>query len=134
MAYKTLLVENTDNICSITLNRPKALNALSSTLISELTTSLIQADNDKNVRVIIITGSEKVFAAGADIKEMSEKNYVEMVMTDFFGVEHNIIMKIRKPIIAAVKYDTFNEQENFGQLAFFREHFPTNSKFPSAKY
>ena len=102
MTYKTLLVENSDNICTITLDRPDALNALNSALLKELTTSLTLADNDKSVRVIIITGSEKVFAAGADIKEMSEKSFVEMFMTDFFGAEHNIIMKIRKPIIAAV--------------------------------
>ena len=102
MTYKTLLVENSDNICTITLDRPDALNALNSALLKELITSLTLADNDKSVRVIIITGSEKVFAAGADIKEMSEKSFVEMFMTDFFGAEHNIIMKIRKPIIAAV--------------------------------
>ena len=102
MTHKTLLVDNSENICTITLNRPEALNALNSLLINELTLALTQADKDKNVRVIILTGSEKSFAAGADIKEMSEKNFVEMFMTEFFGDEHNIIMKIRKPIIAAV--------------------------------
>ena len=102
MKYNTLLVDNSDNICTITLNRPDALNALNSILISELTTALTQADFDKNVRVIILTGSEKAFAAGADIKEMSKKDFVEMFMAEFFGTEHNIIMKIRKPIIAAV--------------------------------
>ena len=102
MTHKTLLVDNSENICTITLNRPEALNALNSLLINELTLALTQADKDKNVRVIILTGSEKSFAAGADIKEMSEKNFVEMFMTEFFGHEHNIIMKIRKPIIAAV--------------------------------
>jgi enoyl-CoA hydratase len=102
MRYKTILVESSDNICTVTLNRPEALNALNSLLISELTTALSEADNDKNVRVIILTGSEKAFAAGADIKEMAEKSFVDMFMTDFFGEEHNVIRKMRKPIIAAV--------------------------------
>ena len=102
MIYKTLFVDNSDNICTITLDRPKSLNALNSLLIKDLTAALSQADQDKNIRVIIITGSEKAFAAGADIKEMSEKSFVEMFMEEFFGDEHNIIMKIRKPIIAAV--------------------------------
>ena len=102
MTYKTILVENSDNICTITLNRPAALNALNSQLIKELTQELSKADNDKSIRVIIISGSEKVFAAGADIKEMADKTSVEMVMEDFFGQEHNQIMRVRKPIIAAV--------------------------------
>lgn len=102
MTFKTILVDNSDNICTITLNRPEALNALNSLLIDELTKALIKADKDKNIRVIIITGSEKVFAAGADIKEMYEKTFVEMFVTEFFGSEHNIIMQVRKPIIAAV--------------------------------
>ena len=66
MTYKTLLVDNSDNICTITLNRPDTLNALNSLLIQDLTTALTQADLDKNIRVVIITGSEKAFAAGAD--------------------------------------------------------------------
>lgn len=102
MTYKTLLVDISDNICTITLNRPEALNALNSLLIKELTTAFTHADDNTKVRVIILTGSEKAFAAGADIKEMFEKDFVEMFITDFFGVEHNAIMKIRKPIIAAV--------------------------------
>ena len=102
MTYKTLLIDNSDNICTITLNRPEVLNALNSLLITELTEALIEADTDKNARIIILTGSEKAFAAGADIKEMSKKSFAEMLMTDFFGAEHNIIMQIRKPIIAAV--------------------------------
>ena len=102
MTYKTLLVDNSDNICTITLNLPDTLNALNSLLIQDLTTALTQADLDKNIRVVIITGSEKAFAAGADIKEMKEKNFVQMFMSEFFGEEHNLIMRIRKPIIAAV--------------------------------
>ena len=102
MPYKTILVDNSDNICTITLNRPSALNALNSTVIQELTMALNEADSSKNVRVIILTGSEKAFAAGADIKEMADKNSTEMFMTNFFGNEQNQIMQIRKPIIASV--------------------------------
>tara|TARA_A100001011_G_scaffold378960_1_gene444375 strand:- start:3011 stop:3790 length:780 start_codon:yes stop_codon:yes gene_type:complete len=100
--FKTILVRNNENICTITLNRPDAMNALNSELVKELVEALFEADHDKNVRVIIITGSEKVFAAGADIKEMAEKSSIEMFMTDFFGSEHRQIMQTRKPVIAAV--------------------------------
>ena len=102
MTYKTILVDTSDNICTITLNRPDALNALNSELIQELVKALCKADKDRSVRVIVISGSEKVFAAGADIKEMMEKSSTEMLMTDFFGDEHNQIIDIRKPIIASV--------------------------------
>ena len=70
MPYETILTDISDNICTITLNRPDVLNALNSTLIEELCTVLREADKNVDVRVIILTGSEKVFAAGADIKEM----------------------------------------------------------------
>ena len=102
MTYETILVENSDNICTITLNRPEALNALNGQMVRELTIALRDADTKKDVRVIVLTGSEKAFAAGADIKEMAEKNAVEMFLSNFFGEEHNIILNIRKPIIAAV--------------------------------
>ena len=94
MTYKTILVDTNDNICTITLNRPDALNALNSELIQELVKALCKADKDRSVRVIVISGSEKVFAAGADIKEMMEKSSTEMLMTDFFGNEHNQIIDI----------------------------------------
>lgn len=102
MTYKTILIDTSDEICTITLNRPTALNALNSELIKELTDALLEADNDKGVRVIVLTGSEKAFAAGADIKEMADKSSSEMFMTNFFGDEHKQIMRIRKPLIAAV--------------------------------
>ncbi len=102
MTFKTLIVDNSDSICTITLNRPDVLNALNAELVRELTVALKEADSKKDIRVIIITGTEKVFAAGADIKEMAEKNSVDMYMKNFFGEEHNIIVGIRKPIIAAV--------------------------------
>ena len=85
MTFKDILLDNSDNICTITLNRPDSLNALNGNLVSELTVALERADEDTNCRVIILTGNEKAFAAGADIKEMAEKNFVEMIMSEFLG-------------------------------------------------
>ncbi len=102
MVYKTIILEKDDSIAIITLNRPKALNAINIELITELTGVLTDLDSDPSIRAIILAGSEKAFAAGADIKEMSDKSFVEMYRDDFFGAEHNCIMKVRKPLIAAV--------------------------------
>ena len=102
MAYETIVVEVEDHVATIKLNRPDALNALNSQLLGELSTALADADANEKVRCIILTGSPKAFAAGADIKEMSEKSFVEMFMSDFFGDESQAVCKVRKPIIAAV--------------------------------
>ena len=102
MAYETIIVDIEDHVCTIKLNRPDALNALNSQLLGELSTALREADGNEKVRVIILTGSQKAFAAGADIKEMSEKTFVEVFLADFFGPEHDAVTKVRKPIIAAV--------------------------------
>jgi len=102
MAYETILVDTEDHVTLITLNRPEALNALNAQLLGELGHALVAADADKNVRAIILTGSEKAFAAGADIKEMSEKGFVDMFMEDYFTAETEALLKTRKPIIAAV--------------------------------
>lgn len=102
MAYQTLIVEIEDYVALIRLNRPEALNALNSQLLGELGDALKAADANEKVRCIVITGSEKAFAAGADIKEMSEKTFVDMFWTDFFGTESMRITQTRKPIIAAV--------------------------------
>ncbi|MCR9273098.1 MULTISPECIES: enoyl-CoA hydratase [Mameliella] len=102
MAYETIIVEIEDHVATIKLNRPDAMNALNSHLLGELSEALAEADKNDKVRCIIITGSAKAFAAGADIKEMSEKSYVEMFLSDFFGREGNAITSTRKPIIAAV--------------------------------
>lgn len=102
MAFETIIVDVEENVATIKLNRPEALNALNSQLLSELTTALKEADSNDKVRCIILTGSPKAFAAGADIKEMSEKSFVEMFLSDFFGPEHQDIIRTRKPIIAAV--------------------------------
>ena len=102
MAYQTILVEIADHVALIRLNRPEALNALSSQLIGELATAVTAADQDPNVRCIVLTGNEKAFAAGADIKEMAEKSYVDVLTGDLFGTEIDQISRCRKPIIAAV--------------------------------
>ncbi len=102
MAYETILVETENHICTITLNRPDALNALSLDLLAELVDALQAAQANDKVRCIIITGSDKAFAAGADIKVMAEKSFADVFSGDLFGTEADAIVRIRKPIIAAV--------------------------------
>jgi enoyl-CoA hydratase len=102
MAYDKIIVEISDYIATITLNRPDAMNALNSVLLDELCTALEEADASDKVRCIIITGSEKAFAAGADITEMAEKSFVEMYTQRFFQNETDRFNRTRKPIIAAV--------------------------------
>lgn len=102
MAYKTLIVEIEEHVALIRLNRPDALNALNAELMSELADAIGQADRNDKVRCIVLTGSEKAFAAGADIKEMSQKGFVDVFGNDFFTPETEDILRCRKPIIAAV--------------------------------
>ena len=102
MAYETLIVEIADDIALIRLNRPQAMNALNQRLMSELAAALQAADASDKVRVIVLTGSDKAFAAGADIPEMATKSFVDVFGSDLFGAEHAAIQRIRKPIIAAV--------------------------------
>lgn len=102
MEYETIIVEIAEQVALIRLNRPKALNALNSQLLGELATALKAADRDPAVRAIVITGSEKAFAAGADIAEMSGQSFVDMFESDFFAPESDALLSVRKPIIAAV--------------------------------
>jgi enoyl-CoA hydratase len=102
MAYKTIIVETEDHITTIRLNRPDALNALSAELLSELADAIQDASGNDRVRCIVLTGSEKAFAAGADISEMADKSFVEVFASDMFAAEVEIIQNCRKPIIAAV--------------------------------
>ncbi|HEX6865722.1 MAG TPA: enoyl-CoA hydratase [Caulobacteraceae bacterium] len=103
MAYETLIVETPQpGITLVRLNRPEALNALNSTLLSELSAVLDAAEADDAVRCLVLTGSEKAFAAGADIKEMSDKSYAQMFATNFFAGASRRLETFRKPIIAAV--------------------------------
>jgi len=102
MAYETLIVDVEDHIALIKLNRPDALNALNAQLLGELMKALKAAEENDKVRCIVLTGSDKAFAAGADIKDMSEKSYVDVVNENLFGPEAEGIRACRKPIIAAV--------------------------------
>lgn len=101
MAYETIIVETRDRVGLITLNRPKALNALNTTVLTEIVRALKGFDADPAIGAIVLTGSERAFAAGADIKEMQSKSYVEAYMEDFF-VGWEEMTRARKPIIAAV--------------------------------
>ena len=102
MAYETIIVDVEDHVCVIKLNRPEALNALNNQLLRELTEALEDCQKNDKVRCIVLTGSEKAFAAGADIKMMREKNFSEVFLEDMFTNESERIGRIRKPIIAAV--------------------------------
>ncbi|MEL6550829.1 MAG: enoyl-CoA hydratase [Pseudomonadota bacterium] len=102
MAYEMIEYAIDDHVAVITLNRPEALNALNSQLMGEVAEALTEADASKKVRAIIITGSEKAFAAGADISEMVEKDFVDVYSENLFVREAEIIAAIRKPIIAVV--------------------------------
>jgi enoyl-CoA hydratase len=101
MAYETILVETRGKVGLVTLNRPKALNALNSAVMEEVVAALQAFETDEAIGAIVLTGSEKAFAAGADIKEMQEKSYIDMYMADFFA-GWDAMTRIRKPIIAAV--------------------------------
>ncbi len=102
MAYETIIVDVQDHISVITLNRPDALNALNDQLLAELGDALLDAQRNDKVRCIVLTGSEKAFAAGADIKMMSSKSFVDAFGEDLFTEATDKITSIRKPIIAAV--------------------------------
>ena len=102
MSFQTLLVETNDGVTLIRLNRPEALNALNSKLLGELCQALDAAEKDAAVGCVVITGSEKAFAAGADITEMASKSYPDMVLNDLFIAATRRINGFEKPIIAAV--------------------------------
>jgi enoyl-CoA hydratase len=101
MSYETILVETHDAVGLIRLNRPQALNALNAALVAELGQALTQFDKDEKIGAIVITGSEKAFAAGADIKEMASKSYMEAYLGDFLSSWDKVADQ-RKPVIAAV--------------------------------
>ncbi|HSV03638.1 MAG TPA: enoyl-CoA hydratase [Phenylobacterium sp.] len=102
MSFETLIVERDEAVTLVRLNRPQALNALNSQLLRELAQALDEAEADAAVRCLVLTGSERAFAAGADIKEMSDKTYAEMFAADFFTAGARRLEQFRKPIIAAV--------------------------------
>jgi enoyl-CoA hydratase len=100
-SYENIVIEEFDRVGLVTLNRPKALNALNSLLITELMHALSEFDKKESVGAIIVTGNERAFAAGADIKEMASATAVEMLKRDHISM-FDLIQTIKKPIIAAV--------------------------------
>ncbi len=102
MAYKTILLEKKGPVALITLNRPEALNALNEQLMDELTDALLALEADDDIGVTVITGSDKAFAAGADINEMASKGYMDVFMEDFITANWEEASRCRKPVIAAV--------------------------------
>ncbi|MBB4265588.1 enoyl-CoA hydratase [Roseospira visakhapatnamensis] len=102
MAYENILVEVHGKVGVVLLNRPKALNALSKGLVRELAQALDAFEADPEIGAIVLTGSDKAFAAGADIKEMSGKSYMDVYMEDFITVDWERAAGCRKPVIAAV--------------------------------
>ncbi len=102
MAYETIILDVDNHVALVTLNRPDALNALNDQLMSELADCLKSCQENEKVRCIVITGSEKAFAAGADIAMMKDKTFVDAFAGDLFTPETDQIMRVRKPIIAAV--------------------------------
>ncbi|MEL6278609.1 MAG: enoyl-CoA hydratase [Pseudomonadota bacterium] len=102
MAYATIIVETRDHVGLVTLNRPDALNALNSEVVRELGDALKRFEAEDHIGAIVITGSAKAFAAGADIKEMKEKSFVQAYRENFISAEWETVTTIRKPVIAAV--------------------------------
>ncbi|QPM91307.1 enoyl-CoA hydratase [Pseudooceanicola algae] len=102
MAFETIIVETDDHIALVKLNRPDAMNALNDQLLSELAEALSGAQKDPKVRCIVLTGSEKFFAAGADVRQMADKSFTDVFAGEMFGEEVAAIARVRKPVIAAV--------------------------------
>ncbi|BCK58229.1 enoyl-CoA hydratase [Nocardia wallacei] len=99
--FETILLERKGRVALITLNRPKALNALNSQVLTDITAALDELEADDGIGAVVLTGSEKAFAAGADIKEMQAKSYMDMFLGDHFAGWDRLVA-FRKPIIAAV--------------------------------
>jgi len=99
--YATILVEQRGRVGLITLNRPEALNAINSQVLKDLLAAATAFDADPGVGAIVITGSERAFAAGADIKEMADKGYLDMYLSDVFATGDRLT-SIRTPLIAAI--------------------------------
>lgn len=102
MAYQNIVSETRDRVGLITLNRPKALNALNDALVDELGEALRGFDADEDIGAIVITGSEKAFAAGADIGAMANYSYMDAYLGNYISRNWEIVTTIRKPVIAAV--------------------------------
>jgi enoyl-CoA hydratase len=102
MTYETVILERKGAVGLITLNRPQALNALSAALIRDLGAALDELEADDAIGAVVITGSDKAFAAGADIKEMASRTYMDVYLSDFITKGWERVSTCRKPIVAAV--------------------------------
>lgn len=102
MGYQTITVSDERPIAVITLNRPDALNALNGRMVSELTEALSGLAKDDSIRCLILTGSEKAFCAGADIREMADRSAVDMVRTEHFHAFWEMVGRYPKPMVAAL--------------------------------
>jgi enoyl-CoA hydratase len=102
MTYETVILERRGAVGLITLNRPQALNALSAALIRDLGAALDELEADDAIGAVVITGSDKAFAAGADIKEMASRTYMDVYLSDFITKGWERVSTCRKPIVAAV--------------------------------
>ncbi|NKY36956.1 enoyl-CoA hydratase [Nocardia speluncae] len=99
--FETILLERKDKVGLITLNRPKALNALNAQVLDDVVAALDELERDDEIGAVVITGSDRAFAAGADIKEMQPKSYMDMFLDDYFA-RWERLAQFRKPTIAAV--------------------------------
>jgi enoyl-CoA hydratase len=102
MSYENILVETRGRVGLVTLNRPKALNALNDKLMDELGAALLAFDGDEAIGAMVVTGSEKAFAAGADIGAMSTWSYMDVFKAEYISRNWETIKRVRKPVIAAV--------------------------------
>jgi len=102
MSYENILVETRGRVGLITLNRPKALNALNDALMDELGAALLALDADANIGAIVLTGSEKAFAAGADIAVMARYDFATVYKNEYISRNWETLRRVRKPVIAAV--------------------------------
>src|SRR5258708_13131070 len=102
MEYSNILVERRGAVGIVTLNRPQALNALNAALIAELGAAFDELESDPAIGAIVLTGNDKAFAAGADIKEMADKTYMQAYADDFITRGWERVAQCRKPVVAAV--------------------------------
>ena len=102
MPYELIKSEKKDGVGIITLNRPESLNALNTPLVKEIASAVDDFEADENIGCLLITGSEKAFAAGADIKEMQPKTFVDAYKEDFITRDWERLSRCRKPVVAAV--------------------------------
>ncbi len=102
MSFENILVDRHDRVGLVRLNRPQALNALNDALMNELGSALLEFDADESIGAIVITGSERAFAAGADIGAMKDWSYMDVYKSEYISRNWETLKRIRKPVIAAV--------------------------------